>query len=58
MAIQQLRGASLAEIREAGVRSYASGEDKDPGRVRSVFTNPADPRWPRFRARFFATVAR
>jgi hypothetical protein len=38
-------GRDLAAIREGAVRAYATGQGKSPARVRTAFTNPADPRW-------------
>jgi len=38
-------GASLADIRVAGARAYADGENKPYARIQYAFTNPADPHW-------------
>jgi hypothetical protein len=38
-------GRDMAAIREGAVRAYATGQGKPPARVRTAFTNPADPRW-------------
>jgi hypothetical protein len=38
-------GQSLADIRVAGARAYADGENKPYARIQYAFTNPADPHW-------------
>jgi hypothetical protein len=38
---------TLAAIREGAAAGYAASEGKPVARVRSLFTNPADPRWGR-----------
>jgi hypothetical protein len=42
-------GAGLREVRARAIAAYATGEGKPEGRVRSIFTNPSDPRWVRWR---------
>lgn len=53
-AVALLHGAAMPAVREAAAATYASGQGKSVNRVRSAFTNPADPRWQRLRARFAA----
>ena len=45
-------GESLMELRATAIDAYAEGEGKEPARVRSIFTNPGDPRWDRLLARY------
>jgi hypothetical protein len=40
-----LDGGSFADVRAGTARAYADGQDKPLARVRTLFTNPSDPRW-------------
>jgi hypothetical protein len=43
-------GDDLAGVREAAARGYAESEAKPVAKVRTLFTNPGDPRWARVTA--------
>jgi hypothetical protein len=42
------RGGDLRAVRRGGAAAYATGQGKPLERVLPAFTNPSDPRWPRF----------